>query len=150
RYLRCTRCGQVQLDPFPTIEQLRDAYPGTYIGHVASAGSRGLLYKALYEVKEFFHGRQLPPVVARGGRALDVGGGNGEFLARLRALGMGELDGIDFSPRAAELAAARGVKVFLGVFPEFEAPPASYDVIVMYNYLEHTLRPDEEAAKARR
>ncbi|MEW6268745.1 MAG: class I SAM-dependent methyltransferase [Thermodesulfobacteriota bacterium] len=150
RYRRCRSCGQVQLDPFPTLEQLREAYPASYIGHVESAGSRGALYKLLYEVKEYFHGRQLAPVVVPGGRALDIGCGNGEFLLRLRELGAGELDGIDFSPRAAELASARGVNVFLGVFGDFEAPPASYDVIVMYNYLEHTLQPDEEAAKARR
>ncbi|HEY8516455.1 MAG TPA: class I SAM-dependent methyltransferase [Candidatus Binatia bacterium] len=149
-YLRCVRCGQVQLDPFPTLDQLREAYPSTYIGHVESAGSRGLLYKLLYEVKEYFHGRQLKPLITPGGRALDIGCGNGEFLLRLRRLGAGELDGIDFSPRAVELASSRGVNAFLGVFGDFEAPPASYDVIVMYNYLEHTLRPDEEAAKARR
>jgi 2-polyprenyl-3-methyl-5-hydroxy-6-metoxy-1,4-benzoquinol methylase len=148
-YLRCRRCDQVQLDPFPTLEQLEEAYPESYIGHVASAGSRGALYKLLYDVKEYFHGRQLAPIVTPGARALDVGCGNGEFLTRLRALGAGELHGIDFSPRAVELARERGVEAYLGVFLDFPAEPASYDIIVMYNYLEHTLHPDQEAAKAR-
>lgn len=148
-YQRCARCAQVQLHPFPSLSDLEEAYPDSYIGHVASAGSRGLLYKVLYEVKEYFHGRQLQQVVTPGASALDVGCGNGEFLERLRTLGAGRIDGIDFSPRAAELARARGVDMFVGVFEDFVAPPASYDIVVMYNYLEHTLHPDVEAAKAR-
>lgn len=148
-YLRCRSCAQVQLHPFPTLAELEEAYPESYIGHVASAGSRGALYKLLYDVKEYFHGRQLAPVVTPGACALDVGCGNGEFLTRLRALGAGELHGIDFSPRAVALAKEHGVEAFLGVFLDFDAPPASYDIVVMYNYLEHTLHPDQEAEKAR-
>jgi SAM-dependent methyltransferase len=148
-YRRCGRCAHVQLDPFPTLADLQDAYPASYIGHVQSARSRGRLYKLLYEVKEYFHKRQLRPVVPPGASVLDVGCGNGEFLEHLRRLGATRLDGIDFSPRAVSLAAERGIPVFLGMFSEYEAPPATYDLVVMYNYLEHTFDPAREVAKAK-
>ena len=69
---------------------------------------------------------------------------------RLQQLGAAELQGIDFSPRAVELAGRRGIPVFEGVFSDFEAEPESFEMIVMYNYLEHTLHPDQELAKARK
>lgn len=149
-YRRCQNCGQVQIHPFPTIEQLKEAYPDNYSSHVASPDSRGALYGALYRLTNLVLQRRLRHYIRPGAVVLDVGCGNGEFLARIRALGAATLEGVDFSDKAAKLAENRGIKVFHGLFLDFPVAERRYDAIFMNNYIEHVLYPNKELDKAAR
>jgi SAM-dependent methyltransferase len=145
---RCARCGVVQLHPFPELPELIQAYEVDYHGY-ASAGDKGPLYQLLYKAGDAALRRHLGRHLRPGAKVLDVGCGSGEMLARLRALGIEDLNGIDFSERAVALARDRGINAYRGTFADYPAEPQSHDALFMNNYLEHTLDPAAELRKAR-
>lgn len=82
----------------------------------------------------------------RGGRLLDVGCGNGEFLWRMRELGW-EVEGIEPDGRAAEGAVKAGLCVRQGSIERMELEPDSYDAITLSHVIEHLLDPRAALAK---
>jgi|GEM_PF-2329841 len=78
---------------------------------------------------------RLPP----GAKVLDVGCGNGEFLAAAAEAGF-EAHGIDISEAAAEMCRARGLRAVSGDF--LSAPTeAPFDAITMWDVIEHLPDP---------
>ncbi len=148
-YRKCLRCRQVQLHPFPTIEELMIAYPENYSSHVPEARARRMLYDILFFLANFGLRRKLQKYIKRGAKVLDVGCGNGEFLLRLKEIGAETLQGIDFSEKAVNLAKNKRINVFQGLFVDFQDEPSSYDAVFMNNYIEHMLNPIAELQKAR-
>lgn len=147
-YRRCNSCSVRQIDPFPTLDDLKRAYDIDYHGYAVAASGTGL-YGMLQQLARKALIRKLRPIVRPGSRVLDVGCGSGAFLANLEELQPAERTGIDFSDTAIELTRAKGIEqTYRGVFTEFPAEQGSYDVIFMNNYLEHTLSPFDEAARA--
>lgn len=76
----------------------------------------------------------------RGGRLLDVGSGNGEFLWMMRELGW-EVEGIEPDGRAAEGAVKSGLPVRHGGIEDISLTPDSYDAITLGHVIEHLLDP---------
>lgn len=145
-YVRCAGCRLVRLDPFPDLERLQAAYPDDYVAHAAVEG-RGLVYRAMDSVRQALLRRRLRELVPPGARVLDVGCGSGDLLLRLRDLGAGEVQGIDFSQTAASICRSKGLDVFAGTFPDFPSS-GEYDAIFMVNYIEHVQDPLLELRKA--
>jgi 2-polyprenyl-3-methyl-5-hydroxy-6-metoxy-1,4-benzoquinol methylase len=75
---------------------------------------------------------------------LDVGAGDGGFLAALQSMGYTRVEGVDLSSSQLQAAAARGVTgVTLAPALEYlKQRPAQYDVITALNVLEHQTRPE--------
>jgi SAM-dependent methyltransferase len=85
----------------------------------------------------------------RNGRILDVGCGNGYFLAACRERGY-EVQGLDVSEWAVQYATHRlGLPVAIGEMEKVEFERGSFDVITMWHFLEHTPNPIEALLKAR-
>lgn len=145
----CKVCGIVQLEPFPKLEDLRQAYEVPYHGY-AVATKKGLLYRVLFRANEWRLQRRLGALVPQSARLLDIGCGTGQFLAGLKFLRPGACDGVDFSPVAVAAARRNGVEAVHGVFLAMQPPDRPYDVLFMNNYLEHTLEPLAELAHAKR
>jgi 2-polyprenyl-3-methyl-5-hydroxy-6-metoxy-1,4-benzoquinol methylase len=93
------------------------------------------------ELRERFLPRVPPPA-----RVLDVGCGNGEFIAAAREFGY-EAEGVDISEDSARLCAARGVKSHRGDFLTFPFE-GRYDLVTMWDVLEHLRSPGEFVARA--
>ena len=148
-YRRCSSCGLLQLEPFPTVEDLVKAYDVDYYGYRTTA-EKGRLYKLLFDVKDGLFKKKIARIVPRGAALLDVGCGSGEYLRRMSFLEPSRIDGIDFNETAVELARSKGVDCFQGIFPDFPGEPDTYDAVFMNNYLEHTLDPGVEVEKALR
>lgn len=90
----------------------------------------------------------LPPAVP-GGRALDVGCGNGAWLLKLASLGW-QVEGVEFSPTACAAARAAGLDVFYGSLEEAALPTGRFDVVRIWQTLEHLPDPAvtlQEAAR---
>ena len=145
---KCLRCSSVQIHPFPEIQDLIEAYKVDYHGFAAPA-EKGALYSFLFKIIERITGREINKVLHKNSHVLDVGCGIGLFLNKLRALGYYNIEGIDFSEKAVAVVKKNGIKCHLGTFLDLTKEEKSYDLIVMNNYLEHTLNPLKELMKAR-
>jgi len=141
RFWRCP-CGGVYLDPRPAPEALSRIYPSNYYAYefAQKLGPFVMRFKRLAERAKVDAYR---PFVAAGARVLDVGCGDGHLLAELRdacdfPLG---LEGVDFSPVAAEAAERAGFKVHRGRAEELELPAQAFDLIIMNQLIEHMRDP---------
>ncbi len=95
--------------------------------------SQGLLKRVTYGARGFPH-------YVPGGRALDVGCGNGAFLAVLQRHGW-DVYGVDISMSASRSAAARGITVHVGELEGAPVPPRSLDYLRMTHVIEHVWDP---------
>ncbi len=87
---------------------------------------------------------------SRRGRLIDVGCGNGTFLARMRCLGW-TVAGVEPDPEAVRIARDHfGLSVFQGTLAEAKLPEASADVITMHHVLEHVFDPVDLLAECYR
>lgn len=84
--------------------------------------------------------RHLPPQPVGGGRVLDVGCGNGGFLAVAREAGW-EVEGVDFDIEAVNAARSLGLNVRHGGIELFLDKCACYDVITLSHVIEHVHDP---------
>lgn len=81
-----------------------------------------------------------PPFVA-GGRALDIGSGNGFFLAMLQHHGW-SVEGIELSESAAATTRrAFGIEVYVGEVTDEGFEPGEFDFIHMSHVIEHVRSP---------
>jgi SAM-dependent methyltransferase len=148
-YAECVSCKQVQLHPFPSMEDIKHAYPSTYPAYVDDLKEgRGWLYSILYALHTRWIIRGLKKMVPMKAKVLDVGCGNGDFLCFLREAGAKELYGVDFSSHAVAIARKKGVVAQEGLFLNYTPHVASFDMIVMNHYIEHVLDPLAELKNA--
>ena len=148
RYVRCPACSLVFRNPRPVgsaIEEFyRDNYDGTY-GAIESGADRLPVYRS---VLSHLSGYRVPP-----GRLLDIGCGDGAFLALCQMAGW-TCFGVEVSKLAAERAAQRGITMLA---PRWVTQPAgsstqgeSYDVVTLINVLETMLDPAAVLRRVRR
>ena len=105
------------------------------------------LYRRTFARRLRVLGRELPRV----GRALDVGCATGAFLELLCERGY-EVRGVEPSPQVGREAAARlgNERVFVGTLEEAGLEEASFDLITLWDVLEHLPRPLRTLKLARR
>ncbi len=102
------------------------------------------MYRALekfdwnYKENKWEHHAALPFVKA-GDRLLDVGCGEGNFLAKTQAIGA-VASGIELNRQAAGIARARGIEVHEELLSS-HAPAQLYDVVTSFQVLEHVTDP---------
>lgn len=149
RVVRCTRCGLVRQDPRLAWESLQHYYREEYGSYTSipdkPASSLQRLswrygqWKLLRAIGHF----------QRGGRLLDVGCGNGIFLAEAQRTGRWDVTGIEPTESAAANARRAVQAPILSCrFSEAELPAASFDVITMWNVLEHLPDPVADLRRA--
>lgn len=134
---RCLECGMVSVDPLPSPEAALAPYDASYFQ--GEAGYRDYAGEERVFRAEFR--RRLARMRAAGaeGRLLDVGAATGAFLAEARSAGF-DVAGIEPSP-AAETARSRGFDVFHGPIEAAAFAPASFDVVTIFDVLEHLVDP---------
>lgn len=164
-YVQCRSCGLVYMNPQVTPESIAPLYPECYAGHVDKTKSsrRGLmrlrdgLQKAPVlgtELKRWTDARVMAPLFGKltaEMRLLDVGCGSGAFLDSVRA-GVGcQVEGIDISEKAVEVALkSYGLNIFHGTIAEAPFEDESFDAITAWWYLEHIPNPNEAVAQMSR
>jgi predicted TPR repeat methyltransferase len=79
---------------------------------------------------------------------LDVGCATGDFLVVASAV-VKDPYGVEISDHAWAVAKSRGLQVMLGDFLEVEFTASRFDVITMWDYIEHVCDPMANLAKAR-
>jgi SAM-dependent methyltransferase len=136
---RCVACGTARTELPAGEGPPRDLYEaGTYAA--ARPGLDRLLepLRALVERDKLRFVRGLPP----GSAVLEVGAGEGRFVSRLRAAGLGAR-GIEPSERGARAALARGAPVERAGVEDLELETESLDAAIVWHVLEHLRDPAE-------
>jgi SAM-dependent methyltransferase len=142
RLVRCACCGLIRTDRPPSSEHL-------YVyGKTADAGKRFALAQRL--LQWFRRARVRKFVGQHPGRALDVGCGDGSFLAALAQRGW-DVYGTELSASIAASAWQRlGDRIRVGEVEAAAYPEASFDLITFWHVLEHLNNPRNALAEARR
>jgi 2-polyprenyl-3-methyl-5-hydroxy-6-metoxy-1,4-benzoquinol methylase len=120
---------------------LRSAFGYQNLGGGMAAQILGRLLAWVAPMRDRVGGTVMWLTAHPGGRLLDVGCGNGEFLARMRALGW-SVAGVEPDPAAARLAREKfGLDITLGSLPHAELSPQSFDAVATNHVFEHVLDP---------
>jgi SAM-dependent methyltransferase len=128
--VRCGRCGLLYRDPLPPPSDDGPGDPEAWARIEERVGSRRAPHF------ERFLAEAGPP-----GRLLDVGCGPGFFL-RLAAGAGWDATGLDPDPAAVRYATERlGVQARVGVLAGGAVPPASVDLVTLWNVLECVADP---------
>lgn len=141
RVHRCRRCGLGLLDPRPGAGELGELYRQGYFadqyGAGLAVGSPALRRRLAQETHRIRFFRPLKG----SGRVLDIGCGMGYFLAACRDAGYA-VEGMDISAdSAAYVRDDLQIPVAVGTIEAVNYPPASFDVVTMWHFLEHTPDP---------
>lgn len=163
---KCPSCGLVWLNPAPTEQDIGKVY-ASYFTHETGKPAwqsdnpiyrawvkAGSVYRAA--INNTFMGQmrrradamylgEVPP-----GRLLDVGCGDGGWLAKMKTLGW-QVEGQETDADAAAYAQrVYGVNVHVGLLHELQLPPAMFDAITLSHVIEHVHDPVAVLAECRR
>lgn len=141
RLVSCPTCDLVYASPVPSPEALAQAYEAAAFDSAEEAGYAARSYA-----------EQLGDLLAalpdlRG--ALDIGTGEGAFLAELLKLGFTDVAGVE--PSSAPIAAADPAVAELiehGVFQAGIRPPGSLSLVTCFQTIEHVPDPAKLVAEA--
>lgn len=146
--VRCRNCGLKYLNPRPSDALLEKLYDGWYrrgYSHNIASSDGDRIRETEFERHHLrFIERASPP----GRTLLDVGTGTGIFPAVARRSGW-KAQGIDFSSAAVSRAEAAGRPgVSRAKLSDIVERGEKFDVVTMFDYLEHTTTPMRDIADA--
>ncbi len=139
--VRCLNCRLVYQNPRPTAGQLERHYPRSYFPY---QGPRRTLLKTLGWRHGYEQYRRCRFVAKykKSGRLLDVGCAGGAFLGSISGFGDWEwLWGMEMDPFAAARSRRSGHDVVIARAEEFALPPSTFDVVCLWDVLEHLPDP---------
>jgi 2-polyprenyl-3-methyl-5-hydroxy-6-metoxy-1,4-benzoquinol methylase len=136
----CYRCGLGTTTPRPAPADIDSLYPEDYYRPAWIRGA-GIVARAAASAKRRIWSVRWSLLDGEPrGRVLDVGCGNGQFLAGMRSRGW-ETVGIDYSPSAVEIARQVVPDVRLGGLENAGFERDSFDVVTLFHVLEHVEDP---------
>lgn len=148
--VRCTTCGTIRQDPRPSPEDLQAYYPESYSPYELMIDEERRPWTRWQRRYGMWKRLRLIGRYQRPGRLLDVGAGTGIFLAEARRAGW-DVTGVEPSPAAIQRAAGRLASAITpGRFDQIESPPSTFDVITLWNVLEHLEQPLDDLKRAAR
>ena len=153
--VKCRSCGLTRTNPRPTPESIGLYYPddyGPYVGTQVRPANpthnsdiKKILKRFINRVIDF-NTTRLPPMAP--GRMLELGCASGSYLHKMAAQGW-QVQGIEFSEKAAKAAAQLGFDVHAGPLETAPNPDEPFDLIVGWMVLEHLHNPVDCLKKLR-
>ena len=149
----CFTCGLKRTNPRPSPKTMGFYYPDDYGPYLDTrvqqpspkrTSSIIRLLKPVFKKFVKFNTNTLPPLPP--GRLLEVGCASGAFLHLMAGQGW-QVEGIEFSGKAAEYAAKLGYRVYAGSLETAPKPSEPFDLIVGWMVLEHLHDPIGGLAK---
>ncbi len=156
-FRRCPACGLVWLSPAPIEEDISKVY-ASYFTHETSQPAwqsdnpvyrawvkAGGIYRAIIGKSFMGQMRRRAESMYLGdvapGRLLDVGCGDGGWLAKMQALGW-QVEGQETDAEAAVSAQRlHGVTVHVGLLQDLKLPVATFDAVTLSHVIEHVHDP---------
>ena len=140
--VRCKNCGLEYLNPQPGWELLRENYSNDYFIFLGAIKKRTL---RLVEIIQNYGLRRRSKFVLKKkkvGRLLDVGCSVGYFLNEMKKNHGWQVSGIEPVEMVARIAREwYGIEVFTGTLVDAKFVDDSWDVITLFDVLEHTTNP---------
>jgi SAM-dependent methyltransferase len=149
---RCPRCGVERLNPRPTEASMPAFYPfdtRAYqpYGNVSERRFSPRRWDRRYGLRKRLRAIERH---VEGGRLLDVGAASGDFLSEVARSPRWTAEGVEPQPEAAAQARARGLTVHTGTLASCRLPAESYNVITLWDVLEHLHDPEAALVEAAR
>jgi SAM-dependent methyltransferase len=141
--VRCDDCGLLYLNPRPTWVELRKHYPSDY--HPFTAAVEDETSRFVRWAKRYGILRRCRAITQRrnGGRLLDIGCSTGLFLNQMQQLNHWEVHGVEPVASAVDFARQRfGLQVFHGTLLDSDYPDQFFDVVTLWDVLEHVAQPN--------
>jgi len=135
---KCVQCGLLGTTDFLT-------GVNTTQGIYETSPEHHLVYRQQYmDRRQPMYERVMPSLerFRKTGRLLEVGCSYGYFLEVARRAGW-RAEGVEISGYAAGVASSKGFEIHQGELQALALDPGSYDVIVMWDVIEHLLNPAE-------
>lgn len=149
-FLRCENCGLIYQWPPPAVDGFEEHYPEDYDPYLDERAFRSRLARLSLNYG-MARRRGFVERYVRGGRLLDVGCATGEFLAAMARTGRWEVYGLEPSPHASDIARKRyGLSIYEGTLEETRLPESYFDVVTMWDVLEHLPDPLMDLVRLRR
>ncbi|MCB0076072.1 MAG: class I SAM-dependent methyltransferase [Anaerolineales bacterium] len=147
--VQCVGCGHYYQNPRPTREKIGRYYPESYMPFELAIEDEPHWWRRFS--RGYGRDRRCAAVHeaagGRAGRVLDIGSATGIFLDGMRRLGWDTV-GVEPSQFAADYARSRfGLDIYDCVFEAVQLPPNSFDLITLWDVLEHLHDPLEALAK---
>ena len=138
---RCPECSLLFLSPRPTHETIANHYPEYYAAYRPAIADEPWAIMRWKRKRNLRHQIHSVTQIKSGGHLLDVGCATGNYLAEMRQLGW-QVSGVEIQPEAAEYARRRfGLNVLTGDLLSNDFPDNTFDVLTMWDVLEHTHNP---------
>lgn len=136
--IRCSQCGLIRVARLPSREEILGYYQDGY--YKAWGGRFSSFVESFVYLFRLRRAHDIMALAPRG-RVLDVGCGRGIMLALLKRAGW-EVVGTQVSKNAAAYARETlGIDVFEGDLLAARFVPRSFDVVTLYQVLEHLPNP---------
>lgn len=149
RMAQCEACGLIRQHPRLAWESLKHYYSGEYYRDESTLRYR-MVKDESNPLRRWHRGygsaKRLRAVErhAPGGRLLDVGCGMGLFLEAAHTSGRWEVAGIEPTEVACNIVRqGLGVPVHMGTLVDYPAPDKPFDLITLWNVLEHVPDPTD-------
>lgn len=153
--VKCRCCGLMRTNPRPTASCIGFYYPddygpylGTQIQHSIPVAAKGIkkIIKFFTDRMIDINSQKLPSLTP--GRLLEVGCASGSYLHQMAQQGW-QVQGIEFSEKAAQAARQLGHPVHTGALETAPKPEQDFDLIIGWMVLEHLHAPIEGLKKLR-
>lgn len=142
---RCVRCGSIGVFNLPSVQTLQAFYARFNDDYTAGMGERAQTEMPRRHAAKLRLVRQRVP----GGRLLDVGCGEGEFLRQAVAAGF-DAEGCDFGLRRDYPPGVRVSEGRLDSPGGLPYPDATFDAVTSWAVIEHVRDPAAAMAELRR
>jgi 2-polyprenyl-3-methyl-5-hydroxy-6-metoxy-1,4-benzoquinol methylase len=143
--VKCRACGLMRTNPRPTPEAMGFYYPDDYGPYLSTAVKKNDAMAALKAriidmLRSLIptNGTRLPKMAP--GRMLEIGCASGSFMHRMAGRGW-NVEGVEFSKKAAQAAEQLGYRVYVGSLESVRPSGEPFDLIVGWMVLEHLHDP---------
>lgn len=143
--VKCRTCGLMRTSPRPTPDTIGFYYPDDYGPYLGTQVRRGTPTSGIKKwlkplVKRIFNFNSMKLPSLAPGRMLEIGCASGAFLHQMAGQGW-QVQGIEFSGKAAQAAAQLGYPVHAGPLETAPSPDEPFDLVVGWMVLEHLHDP---------
>jgi 2-polyprenyl-3-methyl-5-hydroxy-6-metoxy-1,4-benzoquinol methylase len=151
REVVCRGCGLIRQNPRPTMDALEAYYPTSYDPYRQSIRAERNWWRRLDRHYGEVKRRRLIERYRDGGRLLDVGSATGNFLHEVKRTGRWDVFGIEPNAYAADYARREnGLDIRTSTLADAQLASNSFDVVTMWNVLEHVPEPIDDLHRVSR